>query len=143
MTNGTTTREVWLCIQGNHFQQFAAKLAVGYSLDELQNDVTKETPACFEPSIDYVVTKMPHYLEKFVGADSSPDFSTGPQDAAAIGRTFKESANASLEIGLKGFEAGKAQGQELDKSLSAKAETIRRTPNLFVLPEEWSNATTI
>jgi len=101
--------------------KFAAKLAVGYSLDELQNDVTKETPACFEPSIDYVVTKMPRFtFEKFVGADStltSAMKSVG--EAMAIGRTFKESfqkAMRSLEIGLKGFEAGKLAGQELDKS---------------------------
>ena len=101
--------------------KFAAKLAVGYSLDELQNDVTKETPACFEPSIDYVVTKMPRFtFEKFVGADStltSAMKSVG--EAMAIGRTFKESyqkAMRSLEIGLKGFEAGKLEGLELDKS---------------------------
>ena len=101
--------------------KFAAKLAVGYSLDELQNDVTKETPACFEPSIDYVVTKMPRFtFEKFVGTDStltSAMKSVG--EAMAIGRTFKESfqkAMRSLEIGLKGFEAGKLAGQELDKS---------------------------
>ena len=101
--------------------KFAAKLAVGYSLDELQNDVTKETPACFEPSIDYVVTKIPRFtFEKFVGADStltSAMKSVG--EAMAIGRTFKESfqkAMRSLEIGLKGFEAGKLAGQELDKS---------------------------
>ena len=101
--------------------KFAAKLAVGYSLDELQNDVTKETPACFEPSIDYVVTKMPRFtFEKFLGTDStltSAMKSVG--EAMAIGRTFKESfqkAMRSLEIGLKGFEAGKLAGQELDKS---------------------------
>ena len=52
--------------------KFAAKLAVGYSLDELQNDVTKETPACFEPSIDYVVTKVPRFtFEKFPDTDST------------------------------------------------------------------------
>ena len=51
--------------------KFAAKLAVGYSLDELQNDVTRETPACFEPSIDYVVTKVPRFtFEKFPDTDS-------------------------------------------------------------------------
>jgi carbamoyl-phosphate synthase large subunit len=101
--------------------KFAAKLAVGYSLDELQNDVTKETPACFEPSIDYVVTKMPRFtFEKFPEADStltSAMKSVG--EAMAIGRTFKESfqkAMRSLEIGLDGFEAGKLAGQDLDKS---------------------------
>ena len=101
--------------------KFAAKLAVGYSLDELQNDVTKETPACFEPSIDYVVTKVPRFtFEKFPDTDStltSAMKSVG--EAMAIGRTFKESfqkAMRSLEIGLKGFEAGKLTGQDLDKS---------------------------
>jgi carbamoyl-phosphate synthase large subunit len=101
--------------------KFAAKLAVGYSLDELQNDVTKETPACFEPSIDYVVTKVPRFtFEKFPEADStltSAMKSVG--EAMAIGRTFKESfqkAMRSLEIGLNGFEAGKLAEQKLDKS---------------------------
>ena len=101
--------------------KFAAKLAVGYSLDELQNDVTKETPACFEPSIDYVVTKVPRFtFEKFPDTDStltSAMKSVG--EAMAIGRTFKESfqkAMRSLEIGLKGFEAGKLADQDLDKS---------------------------
>jgi carbamoyl-phosphate synthase large subunit len=101
--------------------KFAAKLAVGYSLDELQNDVTKETPACFEPSIDYVVTKVPRFtFEKFPDTDStltSAMKSVG--EAMAIGRTFKESfqkAMRSLEIGLKGFEAGKLADLELDKS---------------------------
>lgn len=101
--------------------KFAAKLAVGYSLDELQNDVTKETPACFEPSIDYVVTKVPRFtFEKFPETDStltSAMKSVG--EAMAIGRTFKESfqkAMRSLEIGLKGFEAGKLADQDLDKS---------------------------
>ena len=101
--------------------KFAAKLAVGYSLDELRNDVTKETPASFEPSIDYVVTKVPRFtFEKFPETDStltSAMKSVG--EAMAIGRTFKESfqkALRSLEIGLKGFEAGKLVDQKLDSS---------------------------
>jgi len=109
--------------------KFAAKLAVGYSLDELQNDVTKETPACFEPSIDYVVTKIPRFtFEKFPDADStltSAMKSVG--EAMAIGRTFKESfqkALRSLEIGLKGFEAGKLDDQNLD--LSAVRAGVKR-----------------
>jgi len=88
--------------------KIAAKLAVGYSLDELQNDITRETPASFEPTIDYVVTKIPRFtFEKFPGADhtlSSSMKSVG--EAMAIGRTFKESfqkALRSLEIGAKGF----------------------------------------
>ena len=91
-------------------------------MDELQNSVTKETPACFEPSIDYVVTKVPRFtFEKFPETDStltSAMKSVG--EAMAIGRTFKESfqkAMRSLEIGLKGFDAGKLTGEELDSSM--------------------------
>ena len=88
--------------------KIAAKLAVGYSLDELRNDITRETPASFEPTIDYVVTKIPRFtFEKFVGTDTtltSAMKSVG--EAMAIGRTFKESfqkALRSLEIGAKGL----------------------------------------
>jgi carbamoyl-phosphate synthase large subunit len=89
--------------------KIATKLAIGYSLDEIQNDITKESPACFEPSIDYVVTKVPRFaFEKFPGADSE----LGPQmksvgEVMAIGRTFKESlgkAMRSMEIGRWGFD---------------------------------------
>jgi carbamoyl-phosphate synthase large subunit len=89
--------------------KIATKLAVGYTLDEIPNDITRETPACFEPSIDYVVTKVPRFaFEKFPGADSE----LGPQmksvgEVMAIGRTFKESlgkAIRSLEIGRWGFD---------------------------------------
>jgi len=101
--------------------KIAAKLAVGYSLDELRNDVTQETPASFEPSIDYVVTKVPRFtFEKFPETDStltSTMKSVG--EAMSIGRTFKESfqkAMRSLEIGLKGFESGNLAHVELDQS---------------------------
>jgi carbamoyl-phosphate synthase large subunit len=89
--------------------KIATKLAVGYTLDEIPNDITRETPACFEPTIDYVVTKVPRFaFEKFPGADST----LGPQmksvgEVMAIGRTFKESfgkALRSLEIGRWGFD---------------------------------------
>ncbi|MFP4069936.1 MAG: carbamoyl-phosphate synthase large subunit, partial [Opitutales bacterium] len=88
--------------------KIAAKLAVGYSLDELQNDITRETPASFEPTIDYVVTKIPRFtFEKFPGADHTLSSSMkAVGEAMAIGRTFKESfqkALRSLEIGAKGF----------------------------------------
>jgi len=83
--------------------KIAAKLAVGYTLDELRNDITRETPASFEPTIDYVVTKVPRFtFEKFPGADETLTTqmkSVG--EAMAIGRTFKESlqkALRSLEI---------------------------------------------
>ncbi len=88
--------------------KIAAKLAVGYLLDELKNDITRETPASFEPSIDYVVTKIPRFaFEKFPQAD--PTLTTQMKsvgDAMAIGRTFKESLQKclrSLEIGRSGL----------------------------------------
>lgn len=73
--------------------KIAAKLAVGYTLDEIRNDITRETPACFEPSIDYIVTKIPRFaFEKFPGSD--PKLGTQMKsvgETMAIGRTFKES----------------------------------------------------
>ncbi len=90
--------------------KIAAKLAVGFTLDEVRNDITRETPASFEPSIDYVVTKVPRFtFEKFPNADSTLTTqmkSVG--EVMAIGRTFKESlhkAIRSLEIGHAGLEA--------------------------------------
>lgn len=88
--------------------KISAKLAVGYTLDEITNDITQTTPACFEPSLDYVVTKIPRFaFEKFPGADVllSPQMkSVG--EVMAIGATFQESfqkALRGLEIGLPGF----------------------------------------
>ena len=88
--------------------KIAAKLAVGYRLDELVNDITRVTPASFEPTIDYVVTKIPRFtFEKFSGADailSTSMKSVG--EAMAIGRSFEESlqkALRSIEIGLTGL----------------------------------------
>jgi carbamoyl-phosphate synthase large subunit len=90
--------------------KIAAKLAVGYTLDELKNDITRETPACFEPSIDYCVVKVPRFtFEKFPQAD--PTLTTQMKsvgEAMAIGRTFKEAlqkALRSLEIGRFGLGA--------------------------------------
>ena len=89
--------------------KIAAKLAVGYTLDEIPNDITRETPASFEPTIDYVVVKVPRFtFDKFPQAETT----LGPQmksvgEAMAIGRTFKESlqkALRSLEIGSYGLE---------------------------------------
>ena len=87
----------------------AAKLAVGYTLDELDNDITKVTPASFEPSIDYVVTKIPRFaFEKFPGSENN--LTTAMKsvgEVMAIGRTIHESmqkALASLETGLSGFD---------------------------------------
>src|SRR5579875_300979 len=90
--------------------KIAARLAVGYTLDEIPNDITKMTPACFEPTIDYVVVKIPKWqFEKFPGADEN----LGPQmksvgEVMAIGRTFKEAlmkAVRSLETGKKASAA--------------------------------------
>ncbi len=105
--------------------KLAAKLAVGYTLDELANDITKETPACFEPSIDYVVTKLPRFtFEKFPTANPK----LGPSmksvgETMAIGRTFKESlqkAFRSLEIGVDGLDLkaeSKVDASKLDQYL--------------------------
>jgi carbamoyl-phosphate synthase large subunit len=94
--------------------KIAAKLAVGYTLDEIRNDITRETPASFEPTIDYVVTKIPRFtFEKFPQTDQTLTTqmkSVG--EAMAIGRTFKESlqkALRSLEVGAWGFGGGKAE----------------------------------
>src|SRR5216683_2615714 len=90
--------------------KIAARLAVGYTLDEIQNDITKATPACFEPTTDYVVAKIPKWqFEKFPGTDES----LGPQmksvgEAMAIGRTFKE----AIMKGIRSLETGKKVGTE-------------------------------
>ncbi|MBN2683886.1 MAG: carbamoyl-phosphate synthase large subunit [Pontiellaceae bacterium] len=89
--------------------KLAAKLAAGYTLDELPNDITKETPACFEPSIDYVVTKLPRFtFEKFPTANPTLGVSMkSVGETMAIGRNFKESlqkAFRSLEIGVDGLD---------------------------------------
>jgi carbamoyl-phosphate synthase large subunit len=91
--------------------KIAAKLAVGYTLDEIPNDITRKTPACFEPTIDYVVVKIPKWqFEKFPGADET----LGPQmksvgEVMAIGRTFKE----SLMKAWRSLETGKKTGAEI------------------------------
>src|SRR5499427_2179012 len=90
--------------------KIAAKLAVGYTLDEIPNDITRKTPACFEPTIDYVVVKIPKFtFEKFRGAADE----LGPQmksvgEAMAIGRTFKE----ALMKGVRSLETGRRVGAE-------------------------------
>jgi carbamoyl-phosphate synthase large subunit len=88
--------------------KIAAKLAVGYTLDEIRNDITRKTPACFEPTLDYVVVKIPKWqFEKFPGADEN----LGPQmksvgEVMAIGRTFKE----ALMKGVRALDTGKRIG---------------------------------
>ncbi|MGD0584912.1 MAG: carbamoyl-phosphate synthase large subunit [Oryzomonas sp.] len=119
--------------------KIAAKLAVGYTLDEITNDITRETPACFEPSIDYVVTKIPRFtFEKFPAADAvltTQMKSVG--EVMAIGRTFKESfqkALRSLEIGSSGFESRLFDlAAETRRALTVKEQQLLveklRTPN--------------
>ncbi|OBQ36590.1 MAG: carbamoyl phosphate synthase large subunit [Anabaena sp. CRKS33] len=108
--------------------KIAAKLAVGYTLNELQNDITKKTPACFEPTIDYVVTKIPRFaFEKFPGSDSvltTQMKSVG--EAMAIGRTFNESfqkALRSLETGRAGWGADKAEKLPSGEQIRAQLRT--------------------
>ena len=92
--------------------KIAAKLAVGYTLDELKNDITSNTPASFEPTIDYIVTKIPRFtFEKFTGADSNLTTSMkSVGEAMSIGRSFSESLQkgfASLEYDLDGLDSPK------------------------------------
>ena len=113
--------------------KIAAKLAVGYTLDEIRNDITRETPACFEPTIDYVVTKVPRFaFEKFPGADNALTTqmkSVG--EVMAIGRTFKESlqkALRSLEIGHAGLESPDAARGCRRRARALGARSTRRGP---------------
>ncbi len=100
--------------------KIAAKLAVGYTLDELKNDITRETPASFEPTIDYCVVKVPRFtFEKFPKAD--PTLTTQMKsvgEAMAIGRTFKE----ALQKALRSLETGRA-------GLGADGKTLGRLPD--------------
>jgi len=118
--------------------KMAAKLAIGFTLDCIPNDITQKTPASFEPSIDYVVTKIPRFaFEKFPG--SSPVLTTQMKsvgEAMAIGRTFQESfqkALRSLEVGLNGWSPPKG-------AATPSMEEIRyslRTPNPDRLVAVW------
>ncbi|MBU1324849.1 MAG: carbamoyl-phosphate synthase large subunit [Alphaproteobacteria bacterium] len=109
----------------------AARLAVGYTLDELTNDITQVTPASFEPSIDYVVTKIPRFaFEKYPG--SEPLLGTSMKsvgEVMAIGRTFQESmqkALRGLETGLSGFDEIEIEGTvDVEDEASARAAVVR------------------
>jgi carbamoyl-phosphate synthase large subunit len=110
--------------------KIAAKLAVGYLLDEIRNDITRETPASFEPTIDYVVTKVPRFaFEKFPQAD--PTLNTQMKsvgEAMAIGRTFKESlqkALRSLEIGRSGL-GGDGKSWRIDNEIYGDRDILPR-----------------
>jgi carbamoyl-phosphate synthase large subunit len=120
--------------------KMAAKLAVGYTLDEIQNDITKETPACFEPTIDYVVTKVPRFaFEKFTAADDT----LGTQmksvgEAMSIGKNFKQSfqkAMRSLETGRAGYGADGKDGawESLDDETLAELLTRPNAGRIFAV----------
>ncbi len=131
--------------------KIAAKLAIGYKLDELRNDITRETPASFEPSIDYVVTKIPRFtFEKFPQADPRLGVqmkSVG--EAMSIGRTFRE----SLQKGIRSLETDRYGFEEMTALSDAELEEKLRIPGpdrLWVIGEafrrgrtlEWVNACT-
>src|SRR5437899_112590 len=106
--------------------KIAAKLAVGYTLDEIPNDITRQTPSCFEPTLDYVVVKIPKWqFEKFPGADES----LGPQmksvgEVMAIGRTFKE----ALLKGVRALDTGKKVSSEKIEPLIATQRLVTPHP---------------
>lgn len=109
--------------------KIAAKLAVGYTLDEIPNDITQKTPASFEPMIDYCVVKIPRFaFEKFPGAD--PTLTTQMKsvgEVMAIGRTFKEALQKGLrglEVKAYGFESKKATGDLVDHLKRPNADRI-------------------
>jgi carbamoyl-phosphate synthase large subunit len=118
--------------------KIAAKLAIGYTLDELANEITGTTPASFEPTIDYIVTKMPRFtFEKFPGAE--PLLTTSMKsvgEAMAIGRSFAESvqkALRSLETGLDGFDEMAIAGAESGGKEAVKAALARPSPDRLLL----------
>lgn len=126
--------------------KFAAKLAVGYTLDEIRNDITKETPASFEPTIDYCVIKIPRFtFEKFPEADSTLGIqmkSVG--ETMAIGRTFKEALQKGLrglEIGRKGFEKF-ALPKRTDEEITA-ALGVPKSDRLFLIYEAFERGFTV
>jgi carbamoyl-phosphate synthase large subunit len=106
--------------------KIAAKLAVGYRLDEIRNDITKVTPACFEPTIDYVVVKIPRWqFEKFPGSD--PVLTTQMKsvgEVMAIGRTFRQALNK----GIRGLETGKSSTAEVLEKHLIPQKLITPTP---------------
>jgi carbamoyl-phosphate synthase large subunit len=121
--------------------KIAAKLAVGYRLDEIKNDITKETPACFEPTLDYVVVKIPRWqFEKFPGAE--PVLGTQMKsvgEVMAIGRTFRQ----ALSKGLRSLETGKAVTAEVFDPALIRQRLITPNPERlgyirFALEQGWT-----
>jgi carbamoyl-phosphate synthase large subunit len=128
--------------------KIAAKLAVGYTLDELPNDITRETPACFEPTIDYCVVKTPRFtFEKFPSAD--PTLTTQMKsvgEAMSIGRTFKE----AMQKALRSLETGRfglgADGKDISKSNAEELLSKIAVPNaerIFYLREAFKNGMSV
>jgi len=121
--------------------KIAAKLAVGYRLDEIKNDITKVTPACFEPTLDYVVVKIPRWqFEKFPGAE--PVLGTQMKsvgEVMAIGRTFKQ----ALAKGIRSLETGKAATAEVYDPDLIRQRLITPNPDRlgyvrFALEQAWT-----
>lgn len=128
----------------------AAKLAIGYTLDELMNDITGVTPASFEPTIDYIVTKMPRFtFEKFPGTDRLLNTSMkSVGEAMSMGRSFQESIQKvlrSMETGLNGFnEVQIANADEPDGRESIIAALARPTPDrLLVIAQAFRHGLSI
>ena len=128
--------------------KIAAKLAVGYTMDELPNDITRETPASFEPTIDYVVVKLPRFtFEKFPTAD--PVLTTQMKavgEAMAIGRTFKESmqkALRSLETGRFGFGFDGKDPQDVDREDIERKLHVPNAERIFWLSVAFQNGWSI
>src|SRR5256886_873234 len=127
--------------------QLAAKLAIGYSLDEITNDITRETPACFEPTIDYCVVKVPRFtFEKFPQAD--PTLTTQMKsvgEAMAIGRTFKEAlqkALRSLEIKRFGL-IGDGADKDVDLETLRLKLAIPNAERIFYLAQAFQKGASI
>jgi carbamoyl-phosphate synthase large subunit len=127
--------------------KIAAKLAVGYALDEIKNDITRETPACFEPTIDYCVVKIPRFtFEKFPQADATLTTrmkSVG--EAMAIGRTFKEAlqkALRSLEIKRFGL-CGDGAEKHVDPETLRLRLSIPNAERIFYLAQAFQNGLSI
>ncbi len=129
--------------------KIAAKLAVGYTLDELNNDITRVTPASFEPTIDYVVTKVPRFtFEKFPGAE--PILTTAMKsvgEAMAIGRNFQESVQKALrstETGLTGFDDVLVEHGEDDiKQRTRDALRLPAPDRLVLVAQGFRNGLTV
>ena len=129
--------------------KIAAKLAVGYTLDELKNEITRVTPASFEPTIDYIVTKMPRFtFEKFPGAE--PLLTTSMKsvgEAMAIGRSFAESIQKvlrSMETGLTGFNEIVIPGVGTGDKNAIRAALAKPTPDrLLVIAQAFRHGLTL